>query len=584
MSNTPLKSVKSNELYTNLSNGVRSFKDLALNTSNIEPLKSQIRSVHEHTVIDSRRAKTDDELLAEIGYKPELSRKFSTIQVFGIAFSIMGLLPSIASVLGQSFTTGASSAVWAWFIGGFFILLIGISMSEMASAIPTSGGLYYWTYHYAPDNLRIPLSFLVGNSNTVALTGALCSIDYGFAKELLSIVYIAKDGDFHITDGMTYGVYAACVISHVIIACAASGHIAKLQSFSIYSNLALIVFFIIAILVGTDDKNDASFIFGNINSSMTEWNVGWSWFFQGTEAVIWTIGAFDSCIHMSEEARNSARSVPIGIISSITVCWLLGWIILIVCSVCVNPELSPVVNSASGQPMAELIYDSLGKKWAISFMALIAACQWLMGASTLTAISRQAFAFARDNGLIFSSVVKVVNKKLKVPLRAVIFGGILALIMGLLCLIGSTAANALFTLYISGNYFSWQTPIMLRLYRSFSKDPALRFKPGVFYLGDVLSPLVSWITVLFTNFTIIMVMFPASPNVDKESMNYTVVITCGTWIFSMLYYYFYAYKTFFGPRNTLGDVDKSDEEEINTIEGKDALIDRIVSSGDDEKK
>jgi len=33
--------------------------------------------------------------LADLGYKQELKRTFSTLQVFGISFSIMGLLPSI---------------------------------------------------------------------------------------------------------------------------------------------------------------------------------------------------------------------------------------------------------------------------------------------------------------------------------------------------------------------------------------------------------------------------------------------------------------------------------------------------------
>ncbi|KAK3078358.1 GABA-specific high-affinity permease, partial [Coniosporium uncinatum] len=37
----------------------------------------------------------DAAVLAKLGYKQELRRSFSMIEVFGIAFSIMGLLPSI---------------------------------------------------------------------------------------------------------------------------------------------------------------------------------------------------------------------------------------------------------------------------------------------------------------------------------------------------------------------------------------------------------------------------------------------------------------------------------------------------------
>lgn len=108
--------------------------------------------------INAKAAHDDTELLAEIGYKQELNRHFSTIQVFGIAFSIMGLLPSIASILGMAFAGGAISLVWGWLISGAFILSVGAGMAELASAIPTSGGLYYYTYYYAPPKFKKVLS------------------------------------------------------------------------------------------------------------------------------------------------------------------------------------------------------------------------------------------------------------------------------------------------------------------------------------------------------------------------------------------------------------------------------------------
>lgn len=51
-----------------------------------------------------------------MGYKQELKRNFSAIEVFGIAFSIMGLLPSIASTLSFSLPAGPAGMVWSWFL------------------------------------------------------------------------------------------------------------------------------------------------------------------------------------------------------------------------------------------------------------------------------------------------------------------------------------------------------------------------------------------------------------------------------------------------------------------------------------
>lgn len=551
-----------------LSADLRSIASNCLNTD-LDAQRSAIRDVHSHVPIDARLAQdkklNDDELLALAGYKHELVRQFGPFNMIGVAFSIMSVLPSIASVMGQIYTVNNAS-IWGWTIASCLIFCVGVCMSELASAIPTAGGLYYWTYHYAPDSIRIPVSFLVGNTNTIALASGLCSIDYGFAKELLSIVYIAKDGDFNITRGIVYGVYAACIVSHIATACIASYGIAKLQSLSVICNVALVVLFIFTMLIGTDKKNDAKFVFGTIEN-LSDWNTGWSWVMNGLMPAVWTIGAFDSCVHMSEEAYDATKNVPIGIMGSIAATGILGWLIIMVCSFCINPDLASVIDTDSGQPMAQLIYDSLGKHWAIAFMVMICYCQWLMGASIITATSRQAWAFARDNGLPFSSIIKVVNSKLKVPIRAIIFSGTLALIIGLLCLINDTAANAVFTLTVCGNYFAWQSPIILRMYRQWSKDESVRFKPGPFYLGDILSPIVNILSIFFTVFVIIMAMFPSEPTVDKETMNYTIVITGGTWILSMAYYYAYAHKTFKGPRSTV--------EATPTIEGTGEDTDKI---------
>jgi len=73
-------------------------------------------------------------------YKQELRRNFTMIEVFGIAFSIMGLLPSIASTLAYSIPAGPVGLVWGWFLASMFIFVVGLAMADLGSAMPTSGG------------------------------------------------------------------------------------------------------------------------------------------------------------------------------------------------------------------------------------------------------------------------------------------------------------------------------------------------------------------------------------------------------------------------------------------------------------
>lgn len=49
---------------------------------------------------------------AKLGYKQELRRQYSTVQIFAVAFSIMGLVPSIASTLAFSLPAGPAGMVW----------------------------------------------------------------------------------------------------------------------------------------------------------------------------------------------------------------------------------------------------------------------------------------------------------------------------------------------------------------------------------------------------------------------------------------------------------------------------------------
>lgn len=513
--------------------------------------------------IDAEHAADDEDLLHQIGYKQELRREYSTLQVFGIAFSIMGLLPSITTVASIGLESGPGGLVWGWLIGGFFTLCVGISMSFMGSAIPTSGGLFYYANYYCPDKFRVPLSFLIGCSNSLALCGGLCSINYGFATEVFAAVFLSTGWSG--TKYEIYGVFVACILSQLLLCSVTTKLTAEVQSVSIVINVFIIVLFFIAVPIGYAKNigafNDASFIFTNFDNVRT-WPSGWS-FVLSWMPVIWTIGAFDSCIHMSEECKDPRRKVPIGIVGSITTCWVVGFCIVIVISACIKDgDISRVLESDTGMVVAQIIDDALGRKWAVAFMSLIALAQYLMGASILIALSRQIFSFARDNGLpIVYNYVKVINPKIKVPLRATLFACCMGCVMGLLILINTTAANALFSLAVCGNLLAWGTPVLLIMLPT---QAAKRFVPGPFYHKHLFAP-INWITCAWVAFVIIMCQFPDSPGPTAQTMNYTSAINGGVWILALVYFFVHGYKHYHGPTPNVNVIDSVDVD-VDVVE------------------
>lgn len=85
-------------------------------------------------------------------------------------------------------------------------------------------------HYFASPKTRNPLSFLVGYSNTLGLVGGLCSIDYGFALMFVSVIVIARDGEWEASNGIVYVVFMCCVLVHGILASTISKSMAKLQT------------------------------------------------------------------------------------------------------------------------------------------------------------------------------------------------------------------------------------------------------------------------------------------------------------------------------------------------------------------
>ncbi|PGH05329.1 hypothetical protein GX51_03050 [Blastomyces parvus] len=492
---------------------------------------------------------TDVELLATMGYKQELRRQYSSIHIFAIAFSILALLPSMAASLPLSLPAGPAGMVWGWLTASGFIFIVGLAIADLASSLPTSGGLYWWTHYFAKEQFKNPLSFLVGYSSAIGLVGGTCSVDYGFAKMILSIVSICSTSKWTASSPIVFGVFVACVITHAILATFASKIMHKIQTAFIVANVVLIMATVIALPIGKSRTeqglNSMRYVFFH-QENFTTWPSGWT-FMLAWLSPIWSIGGVDSCVYMSEEAKDARRSVPHGILGSVGACWVLGFICICIIAACMNPDIGSLLQSPFGQPMAQIYYDALGKESAIVFMALMSCLQYFMGLSLLLAASRQSWAFARDGALPFSTFFRVVSTRINCqPVRTVWGCAGSAIVVGLICLIHPIAAKALFSLGVAANGLSWAITIFCRVAWGRKK-----FTPGPFYTG-ILSTPIAITALIYLAFAILLCMFPAQgPHPTAKTMNYTVVVNVTLWGGALLYYFLFARKWFNGPQTTL---------------------------------
>lgn len=121
----------------------------------------------------------DDEVLVALGYKPEFKREFSLWTTFCVSFAVLGLLPSFAATLyfGLGYA-GTPGMVWGWLIAMVFIQCVAMSMAELCSSMPTSGGLYYASAVLAPPGYGPFAAWITGWSNWLGQVTAAPSVNY----------------------------------------------------------------------------------------------------------------------------------------------------------------------------------------------------------------------------------------------------------------------------------------------------------------------------------------------------------------------------------------------------------------------
>ena len=82
---------------------------------------------------------------------------------FAFTFSIISVLTGLTTLYNTGLTYGGPvSFAYGWLIAGAFTMFVGLSMSEICSSYPTSGGLYYWSAKLAGPGWAPFASWITG--------------------------------------------------------------------------------------------------------------------------------------------------------------------------------------------------------------------------------------------------------------------------------------------------------------------------------------------------------------------------------------------------------------------------------------
>jgi amino acid permease (GABA permease) len=482
---------------------------------------------------------SDTERLHELGYAQELLRRMSGFSNFAISFTIISILSGCLTLYLYGMNTGGPIVMSiGWPLVGFFVTLVGLSMAEIASAFPTAGGLYYWSAKLAKTN-GAAWSWFTGWFNLLGQIGITAGIDFGlafFATAFLNLVFGYPADPFH-----TIIVYAVVLLTHGLLNTFGIRLVALLNDISVWWHLLGVAIIVGALAIIPAHHQSASFVFTHFVN-----NTGWGGapiyvFAIGLLLAQYTFTGYDASAHLTEETNDAARSGPRGIVMSIIVSWVAGWILLLGVTFAIQ-DYNKELASASGVPPAQIFIDSIGWRGGLFLLLIVIGAQFFCGMSSVTSNSRMIYAFSRDGALPGSAFWHKVNKRTRTPTNSIWLAAVGALILGLPYLWNPEAYAAVTAIATIGLYIAYILPVILRLRQGEN------FKRGPWHLGGW-STLVGVIATIWVVFITILFMLPqAFPPDLTKNFNYAPVAVLVVLIFAGGWWFLGAKNWFKGPR------------------------------------
>ncbi|POW17353.1 hypothetical protein PSTT_00751, partial [Puccinia striiformis] len=508
-----------------------------------------------------RHMSKDDQALAKLGYKSEFKREFGYFGTLSFAFSVVGLSSCVTSTFNTPFlTAGPAAVVWCWLIGSVMCMTIAVSVAELVSAFPTSGGLYSASAFLVPKRFKAPVGFLVGWLSILGQIAAVASAEFALSQMIWSAHTISQGGNQSATKLQIVGTFGVLLIIHGLMNSVATSIMAKLTRGFIFFNLGATLTIISALLLSGPPRQSFDYVFTKI-INRTGWDSTPLAFMMGILSSEWTLIA-----------------APLAIMTAISVSGILGWFLNLVL-VLYSPDLSSLTTSSSSSSPFDDVMGLLSNTTDIttaftdttstasdsssssSTDLLVVATILSQNLSTglfyftwilicinaffqvhvvLQACSRTLFAFSRDGGLPDRQFFGKLSERTKIPFRAVWVVILISLGFGSLDFVSTVAALD----------SSYAIPIAMKML--FKNHPDVKYKPGPFSLGNgVTMWAINSISVLWVIFISVILAFPMVRPVTMENMNYSSIITVTVIILASTWYYLHAFKWYKGPKSNL---------------------------------
>jgi len=448
-------------------------------------------------------------------------------------------------VIVTTLTTSLTDGGTAGLLYGFIVVTIGfsfvyLSIAEMASMAPTSGGQYHWVSEFAPKSAQKFLSYLVGWLCFTGWQCAITSITF-LAGTVIQGLIVLNNPDY------VYETWQGTLLIIAITAFAIFFNTVLAKKLPLVEGLLLVlhvlglfaIIIVLWVLAPTASAHDVWTEFTNAGG----WNSAGTSTMVGLLSPVISMIGFDCAVHMSEEVKDASTNLPkamlwavgfnatLGFLMAVTLCFTLG-------------DVDEILATPTGYPFIQIFFNATNSYVGTSIMTLILILTLTSAAiAEVATASRQLWSFARDKGVPGYRFLAHIAPGWNIPLNAVLVSLTVTSLLSLIN-IGSTAAlNAILALTTCSLLASYMIVIGCLLLKRIRGEPlpSRRFTLGRWGM------LVNILAMCYLAPVFIFSFFPAATPVTPSTMNWAVVMFAGIIGFAVIYYIVHGRKHYVPP-------------------------------------
>lgn len=367
-------------------------------------------------------AVTDDDALADFGYKPELKRTLGNFHTFAAGISYISILTGTFQLFYFGISNGGPAYWWSWPMVFTGQLMVALCFCELAARYPVAGSVYNWSKRLGGPHV----GWLAGWMMTTATVVSLAAVALAYQltlPQISSTFQFIGDGS-----GTTDAAANAVVLGSVLIIFTTLVNafgvklMAQINSAGVFIELVAAV--VLIILFAFHIHRGPGVVLDTQGHGAGQ-NLGYlGAFLTAALASAYVMYGFDTASSLGEESLNPARNAPRAILRALIASFVLGGLILLL-ALMATPDLNAKQLSVDG--LQYVVLSTLGDAIGQAVLWCVVIAVTVCALAVHTAGIRLAFAMARDNNLPGGPRMARVNPRTQTPILPAVLIGLLAI-------------------------------------------------------------------------------------------------------------------------------------------------------------